>query len=176
MHLETRALRLLISSYCCSSYRVADPFSSLDTFSSSSIRGSVFHPIDDCEHPLLCLPGTNIASQKTAIAGSCQQNLAGICNSVWVWWLIMGWIPGWGSLWVVHPFVSAPNFVSVTPSMGILFTILRRNEVSTCWYSFFLILLCFAKCILGILGFWANIHLSVRSEGHTSAESLEPSP
>ena len=32
----------------------------------------------------------------------------------------MGWIPGWGSLWMVHPFVSAPNFVSVTPSMGIL--------------------------------------------------------
>uniref|UniRef100_A0A0V1KID3 Uncharacterized protein n=1 Tax=Trichinella nativa TaxID=6335 RepID=A0A0V1KID3_9BILA len=24
---------------------------------------------------------------------SFQQNLAGICNSVWVWWLIMGWIP-----------------------------------------------------------------------------------
>jgi hypothetical protein len=30
----------------------------------------------------------------------------------------MGWIPRWGSLWMVHPFVSAPNFVSVTPSTG----------------------------------------------------------
>jgi hypothetical protein len=30
----------------------------------------------------------------------------------------MGWIPGYGSLYMVHPFVSAPNFVSVTPSMG----------------------------------------------------------
>ena len=59
----------------------------------------------------------------------------------------MGWIPGWGSLWIVHPFVLAPNFVSVTPSMGILFSILRRNEVSTCW-SLFLIFLCFANCIL----------------------------
>ena len=38
----------------------------------------MFHPIDDCEHPLLCLPGTGIASQETAISGSCQQNLAGI--------------------------------------------------------------------------------------------------
>jgi hypothetical protein len=38
----------------------------------------VFHPIDDCEHPLLNLPGTGIASQETAISGSCQQNLAGI--------------------------------------------------------------------------------------------------
>jgi hypothetical protein len=50
----------------------------------------VFHSIDDCEHPLLYLPGTGIASQETAISGSCQQNLAGICNSVWVWWLSNG--------------------------------------------------------------------------------------
>jgi hypothetical protein len=42
----------------------------------------VFHPIADCEHPLLCLPGTSIASQETAISGSFQQNLAGICNGV----------------------------------------------------------------------------------------------
>jgi hypothetical protein len=27
---------------------------------------------------------------------------------------------------MVHPFVSAPNFVSVTPPMGVLFPILRR--------------------------------------------------
>jgi hypothetical protein len=53
----------------------------------------VFHPIDDCEHPLLYLPGTGIASQETAISGSLQQNLAIICNSVCVWWLIMGWTP-----------------------------------------------------------------------------------
>ena len=168
MQLETRALGVLVSSYCCSTYRVADPFSSLGTFSSSSIGGPVFHPIDDCEHPLLYLPGTGIASQETAISGSFQQNLAGICNSVWVWWLIMGWIPGWGSLWMVHPFVLAPNFVSVTPSMGILFPILRRNEVSTRWSSFFLIFLCFANCILGILSFWANIHLSVSAYQVTS--------
>ena len=168
MQLETRALGVLVSSYCCSTYRVADPFSSLGTFSSSSIGGPVFHPIDDCEHPLLYLPGTGIASQETAISGSFQQNLAGICNSVWVWWLIMGWIPGWGSLWMVHPFVLAPNFVSVTPFMGILFPILRRNEVSTHWSSLFLIFLCFANCILGVLCFWANIHLSVSAYLMTS--------
>jgi hypothetical protein len=81
----------------------------------------VFHLIDDCEHPLLYLPGTGIASYETAIAGSLQQDLAGMCNSVWVWWLIMGWIPRWCSLWIVHPFVLAPNFVSVTPLMGIFF-------------------------------------------------------
>ena len=122
---------VLVSSYCCSTYRVVDPFSSLGTFSSSSTGGPVFHPIGDCEHPLLYLPGTGIASQETAISGNCQQNLSGICNSVCVWWLIMGWISGWGSLWMVHPSVSTPNFVSVTPSMGIVFPIPRRNEVST---------------------------------------------
>jgi hypothetical protein len=31
---------------------------------------------------------------------------------------------------MVHPFISAPNFVSVTPSMGVLFPILRRGIVS----------------------------------------------
>jgi hypothetical protein len=81
---DTSSGGVLVSSYCCSTYRVAGPFSSLGTFSSSSIGGPVFHPIDDCEHPLLYLPGTGIASQETAISGSCQQDLAGICNSVWV--------------------------------------------------------------------------------------------
>ena len=107
------------------------PFSSLDTFSSSSIKSPVFHPIEDCEHPLLYFPDTGIASQERAISGSFQQNLAGLCNSVCIWWLIIGWIPGWGSLWMVHLFISAPNFVSVTPSMGVLFPILRRGKVFT---------------------------------------------
>jgi hypothetical protein len=80
MQLETRAGGggVLVSSYCCSTYRVADPFSSLGTFSSSSIGGPVFHPIADCEHPLLCLLGPSIASQVTAIFGFFQQNLASV--------------------------------------------------------------------------------------------------
>jgi hypothetical protein len=78
------ALGVLASSYHCSTYRVADPFISFSTSSSSFIRGPVFHPIDDCEHPLLYLPGADIASQERAISGSCQQNLSGICNRVWV--------------------------------------------------------------------------------------------
>jgi hypothetical protein len=136
------------------------PFSSMVTFSSSSIGGPVFNSKDNCEHPLLYLPGTGIASYETAISGSLQKNLAGICNSVWVWWLIMGWISRWGSLWTVYPFILAPNFVSVTTLIGILFPILRRKEVSSHWSSF-LIFLCFANCILGMLSFWANIYLSV---------------
>jgi hypothetical protein len=84
MQLETRALGVLVCSYCCSTCRVADPFSSLGTFSSSFIRGPVFHPIGDCEHSLLYLPCTDIDSQERAISGSCQQNLSSVCNNVWV--------------------------------------------------------------------------------------------
>jgi hypothetical protein len=94
MQLETRALGVLGSSYCCSTYRVVDPFSSLGTYSSSSIGGPVIHSIADFEHPLMCLLGPSIASQETAISGSFQQNLASVCNGVSVWRLIMGWIPG----------------------------------------------------------------------------------
>jgi hypothetical protein len=47
MQLKTQALWVLVSSYFCSSYRVADPFTSLVLFSSFSIRGPVLHPIDD---------------------------------------------------------------------------------------------------------------------------------
>jgi hypothetical protein len=45
--------------------------------------------------------------------------------------------------------------------MGILFPILRRNKVSTLWSSLFSSFMCSANCILDILSFWANIHLSV---------------
>jgi hypothetical protein len=60
MQLETWALRVLVSSYCSSFYRVADPFS-------SSIGGPVFHPIANCEYLLLYLPDTGIASQEIAL-------------------------------------------------------------------------------------------------------------
>ena len=60
---------VLVSSYCCSTYRVAVPFSSLVTFSSSSIGGPVIHPLADCEHPLLCLLGVD-----TTISGDPSHN------------------------------------------------------------------------------------------------------
>jgi hypothetical protein len=101
MQLETQLWGVLVSSYHCSSYKVADPFSSLGTFSRSFFGGPVFHQIDDCEHILLYLPGIGIDSHERAMSGSFQQILSGICNSVCVWWLYMGWITGWGSLWMV---------------------------------------------------------------------------
>jgi hypothetical protein len=58
----------------------------------------MIHPIADCEHPLMCLPGPSVISLDTAISGSYQHNLASVCNGVSVWRLIMGWIPGYGSL------------------------------------------------------------------------------
>jgi hypothetical protein len=58
--------------------------------------------------------------------------------------------------------------------MGVLFSILRRNEVSTLWSLFFLIFLCFANYILGILSFWANICLSVSAYQVTSFVSGLP--
>jgi hypothetical protein len=117
--------------------------------------------MDGCEHPLLYLSGIGRASQETAISGSCQQGLVGIPNSVCFWWLFMGWVPRWVSLWMVIPTVSASHFVSVTPSMCILFPLLRRTQISTRWSSFFLSFMCFVNCIFGILSLWANIHLSV---------------
>ena len=121
------ALGVLVSSYCCSSYGAANPFSSLGPFSSSSIGDPELSPMNGCEPPFLYLSGTGRASQETAISGYCQHGLIGIHNSVWVWWLYMGWIFRWSSLWVVIPSVSAPHFVSVTPSMGILFPLFREG-------------------------------------------------
>lgn len=46
---------------------------------------------------------------------SCQQGISGINNSVWIWWLHMGWIPRWGSFWMAFSSVSAPLFVLVFP-------------------------------------------------------------
>jgi hypothetical protein len=89
IQVEKRAPGVQVSSYCCSTYRVADPFSSLGTFSISFIGGPVIHPIAKCEHPLLCLLGESIVSQVTAISGSFNQNLDSVCNGVSVWRLIM---------------------------------------------------------------------------------------
>jgi hypothetical protein len=112
------------------------------------------------------LSGTGRASQETAISGSCQEALVGIRNSVWVWRSYIGWIPRWGSLWMVIPSVSASHFLSVTHSMSILFPLLRI-EVSTLWSSLFLSFTYFANCILGIPSFWANICLSASAyHGH----------
>ena len=74
-----RSSGVLVSAYRCSAYGSSDPFSSLGTFSGSFIGDLVLLPMDDCEHPILYLPGTGIASQERTISGSCQQDPVGIC-------------------------------------------------------------------------------------------------
>ena len=88
------------------------------------------------KHLPLYLPGSGRAFQETAISVSCQQALLDIRNRLWVWYLFMGWIPRWGSLWISFPSISAPSFASVFPSWSILFLLLRRTETSTLWSSF----------------------------------------
>ena len=58
-------------------------------------------------------------------------------------------------------FSPAPHFVSVFPPVSILFSLLRRTEISTLWCSFFLSFMWSVNCIVGILSFLPNIHLSV---------------
>jgi hypothetical protein len=58
-----------------------------------------------CVHPHQYWSGSGSASQGTTIQGFCQQALLGISNSVWVWCLQMGWIPRWGSLWMVFEYI-----------------------------------------------------------------------
>ena len=76
------ALGILVSSHFCSSNGAINPFSSLDSFSSSFIGYSMFSPIDDLKHLLWYLSGKNRASQEKAISGSYQKALVGIHNSV----------------------------------------------------------------------------------------------
>jgi hypothetical protein len=124
--LSLGVLRVLVCSYCCSSYGNANPYSSLSPFSSYSIMDPVLSPKVGCKHPPQYLSGSVRASQETAISGSYQQVLVGIHNSVWVWWLYMGWILRWDSLWMAFPSVSALHFV--TAPMGILFPLLKEDQ------------------------------------------------
>jgi hypothetical protein len=75
MKLESRGLGVLVSSYACSTYRVADPFSSLGAFSSFSIGGPMLHLIEDCEHPLLYLPGHCICTTTLEVSLEVPQKI-----------------------------------------------------------------------------------------------------
>ena len=139
-----------------------NPFRSLNTFSSSFIGDPV------------CVPSNRWLWASTFVFARHWHSLTGdsyirvlsaksCCICKYLGLVVVYWMGVGGSLWMVLPSVSAPNFVSVTPSMGILFPILRRNKVSTLWSSFFLSFMRFANCIMGILSFWENSHLSVLS-------------
>ena len=106
--------------------------------------------MDGHENPLLYLSGTGRDSQETAMSVSCQQALVGIHNSDWVWELYMRLVSRWDSHWMTVPSVSVPDFVSVSPPIGILNPLLRRTDVSILWSSFFLSFIGSVDCILVI--------------------------
>ena len=74
--------------------------------------------------------------------------------NVWVWWLFMGQSLDGRCFCLCYEHWYCNSF------HGYFVPILRRKEVATIW-SLFLSFMCFANCILGILSFWANVHLSV---------------
>ena len=121
---------VLVSSYCFSSYKVADPFSSLGDFSSSFTRGPVIHPkmtmsIHFCICQALAQPHKRQLHQcpvsKIFLAYATVSEIGGC---------IWDGTPGRAVFrWSFLP--SQLQTVFVTPSMGILFHILRRSEVST---------------------------------------------
>jgi hypothetical protein len=106
---DTALERVLVSSYCCSYYRVADPFRSWVVSLAPSLGAPLYYPIDDCEHTLLYLPGIGIASQERSMSGPCQQNLAGICNSVWVLFPIFNMVIWFSGLQLLELFGYYPS-------------------------------------------------------------------
>jgi hypothetical protein len=116
----------------------------------------VLSPKVGCNHPPLYLSGSGRAPPETAISGSCQHALFGISNSVWVWWLYMGWIPRWGCLWMAFPSVSTPHFVSVFLPVRIVFPFLRRTKAPT--LQFFIVI-----CIK--IEAWSHYNLTGGSRG-----------
>jgi hypothetical protein len=92
-------------------------------------------PMVICEHPLLYLSGTGRASQEIVISSSCQQVLLGFHNSVWVWWLYMGWIPG--------GVVSGWSFLQsllLTLSLYFLSWVFWGTDLLKCWNYCWLVL------------------------------------
>ena len=97
----------------CSSYEVANSFSSYSPCPNFSIGVPTLSPMFESVHLHLYWSGSGRASQGTTILGSCQQALLGISNNVWVWCLQMGWILRWGRLWMDFPSFYIPLLVPV---------------------------------------------------------------
>jgi hypothetical protein len=155
----------VLSSYCFSTYRVADPRSSLGTFSRSSIGGPVIHPIPHCEHQLLLLLGLCIDSYETAISLSFQQNFASVWNGVSILEADYGMDPRvWQSLDGSFFHLSS----KICLCNAFYGRIVPNSKKGKCphfglcssWVSHVSQIVSY---ILGILSFWANIHLSVSS-------------
>jgi hypothetical protein len=151
---------VLVSSYCHFSYGAKNPFSSwvLSLAPSLGILCSI-----------QCMDVSIYFCVCQALAAPLRRQLyqASVSKLLLASTIVSGF---GGCLWdgskVGHSldgnsFSLCSKLCSVTPSMGNFFPLIRRIKVSTLWSSFFLSSMCFANCTLGILSFWANIHLSV---------------
>ena len=116
----------------------------------------MLNPMVVYEHSLWCLAGFVRASQETVISGSCQQEFLSICISVRVWWLYIGYIPSWADTgW---PFLQ--YLLHTLSLISILFSPSGKYwSIHTLVFPLEHHLVC--DCILDILSYWANIHLSL---------------
>ena len=128
-------LGVLVGSYCCSSYGAANPLHSLGPFSNFPTGDPVLSSLAGWKYPSLYLLGTFRVSQQTTISDSFHLEF-GIHNRVCDCYLHMWYIPRWGSICIAFPSVLAPQFVSVSIPMGILFSFIRDPSIYT-WSSFF---------------------------------------
>jgi hypothetical protein len=139
---------------------VVNPLRSFSPFSNPSVGDPVLSPIVSFKHLPLYLSGSDRGSQETAISGSWRQVL--LTSTIMSGFGVCTWdgSPDWAvSGWPFLQFVLYTLYLYFLSS--ILFPLLRRTQKSTLWYFFFLSFVGSVNCILGIMNFWANIHLSV---------------
>jgi hypothetical protein len=150
---------VLVGWYCCSSYGVAKPFISYSPCTNSTTGDVVNSSMVSWEHPPLYLAGTDKASKEALYQAMSA------CTS---------WHPqclGLVTIYGMDPqvrhsldgisFSLCSTFVSIYAPVRIVFPLLRRAKALTFWSSFFLRFMLSVNWILGILKFWANIHLSM---------------
>ena len=81
-------------------------------------------------------------------------------------------IPYSAPSYFLPPPLSLPDFSLPLPPMIILFPFLSRTKAFTLWSSFFLNFIWSVSCIVGILSFFHNIHLSVSNPGYFPVSSI----
>jgi hypothetical protein len=150
-------LGILFGSYCCSFYGSASSFRSFGPFSSSVIGDLVLSPMVGWEHLRLYLSGSDRASQKSAISGSCHQTFLSIYSSVVS---VYGMDPQVGHSLDGLSFSLCPIRYPCTSSCE-YFVPLLRMTVASILLSSFLSFIWSVYYIVGILSFWANINSRV---------------
>ena len=127
MVLSQEALEILVSSYCCFFYGAVNTFRSLVSFSSSFIGDPMLSQlvavsIHLCMCEALAEPLRrqlyHAPVNKLLLLSSIVSEFAGC---------VYGMDPQVVHSLDDHSFISAPHFVSVTPSMGVLFPLPKKD-------------------------------------------------